>query len=276
MRDPPPDRKKAVTPNLLRDMKGLARNWGKVSAHTSDLIEGAFFFAMRACEFCKVKKRGRTRALTLSNVTFRDKRGKTVLQTDTDLEDRAEFVTICFVDQKNGKRMDRRTQRRTQEKLCPVKAWARVCRRVRETIPGASGETQAFTLGNPRGQIVEIDSERVNRLLKITCRVYSKNRGYGISEQEIGTRSIRSGAAMALFLMDHSVEKIMILGRWSSDAFMVYIRPQVLEWTNIMSKDMARAGNFHDLNSRKKRLKPRLDKRVLADPKTIPRFYMGR
>ena len=43
---------------------------------------------------------------------------------------------------------------------------------------------------------------------------------------------------MALFLMDHSVTKIMLLGRWSSDAFLNYIRPQVLEWTNQLSRDM--------------------------------------
>ena len=55
---------------------------------------------------------------------------------------------------------------------------------------------------------------------------------------------------MALFLMDHSTDKIMILGRWKSKAFMVYIRPQVLEWTNIMAEDMARAGDFRDLNRR--------------------------
>lgn len=43
-------------------------------------------------------------------------------------------------------------------------------------------------------------------------------------------------AAMALFLKDHSIEKITILERWYSDAFMGYIRPQVLEWTNIMAE----------------------------------------
>ena len=53
---------------------------------------------------------------------------------------------------------------------------------------------------------------------------------------------------MALFLMDHSVEKIKIIGRWSSDAFMVYIRPQVLEWTSIMAQDMAQVRGFIDLS----------------------------
>jgi hypothetical protein len=37
---------------------------------------------------------------------------------------------------------------------------------------------------------------------------------------------------MALFLMDYYTARIMILGWWSSDTFLVYIRPQVLVWTN--------------------------------------------
>ena len=49
---------------------------------------------------------------------------------------------------------------------------------------------------------------------------------------------------MALFLRNHSTERIMILGRWSSDAFLVYIRPQVLEWTNNMSRDMISFDSF--------------------------------
>ena len=52
---------------------------------------------------------------------------------------------------------------------------------------------------------------------------------FGFHPHEIGNRSIRPGAAMALFLSDHSPAKIMILGRWKSDAFLDYIRPQVLE-----------------------------------------------
>jgi hypothetical protein len=51
---------------------------------------------------------------------------------------------------------------------------------------------------------------------------------------------------MGLFLMNHSVAKIMMLGRWSSDAFLVYIRPQVMEWTNQMSGDMIVHDSFFD------------------------------
>jgi hypothetical protein len=71
---------------------------------------------------------------------------------------------------------------------------------------------------------------------------------YGFTDEEIGTRSIRSGAAMALAVQGgQSDPKIMMLGRWKSRRFMEYIRPQVLEWAGSMSSDMVKAQPFLDL-----------------------------
>jgi hypothetical protein len=69
---------------------------------------------------------------------------------------------------------------------------------------------------------------------------------FGFGPADIRNKSIGSGAAMALFLANHSPAKIMILGRWVSDAFLVYIRPQVLEWKNAMSVDMINVETFLD------------------------------
>ena len=54
---------------------------------------------------------------------------------------------------------------------------------------------------------------------------------------------------MALFLNDHSSDKIMILGRWKSKAFLDYIRPQVVQWTRLFSNDMISFNNFFELCS---------------------------
>jgi hypothetical protein len=56
--------------------------------------------------------------------------------------------------------------------------------------------------------------------------------------------------------MNHPVAKIMILGRWSSDAFLDYIRPQVLEWTNQLSGDMIRNDSFFDAADSSKKASP--------------------
>eukprot|EP00978_Attheya_sp_CCMP212_P021308 scaffold62029_cov65-Attheya_sp.AAC.1 len=43
---------------------------------------------------------------------------------------------------------------------------------------------------------------------------------------DIGTHSIRSAAAMAMYLAGVPVFTIMLIGRWSRDAFLHYIRRQ--------------------------------------------------
>ena len=44
--------------------------------------------------------------------------------------------------------------------------------------------------------------------------------------------------ALALSQRNYSEMKIMILGRWRSNAFMAYIRPQIIELTSNLAEDM--------------------------------------
>ena len=53
---------------------------------------------------------------------------------------------------------------------------------------------------------------------------------------------------MALALQgDTSDQKIMMLGRWKSTAFLHYIRPQVLEWAGDTAQQMSRTRSFLDV-----------------------------
>ncbi len=96
-------------------------------------------------------------------------------------------------------------------------------------------------------ETIEIGNDCVRKLLRHTCSVFGGHKTFGSHPIKIGNKSLRSGAATSLFLMDPSPAKIMILGRWSLDAFLVYIRPQVLEWTNNMSRDMISFDSFLDV-----------------------------
>jgi hypothetical protein len=103
--DPPPKRQRAITPKLLRQLYQFA-NTGHQSpthAHAVDIICGAFFFAMRSCEYCLTATPGRTRMITLSGILFRSKSNRKLDHSDPRLAQQAEYVTITFVDQKNGK-----------------------------------------------------------------------------------------------------------------------------------------------------------------------------
>jgi hypothetical protein len=59
-----------------------------------------------------------------------------------------------------------------------------------------------------------------------------------IKAEECGLHSLRSSAAMAMYLNGIPVYTIMLLGRWSSDAFLHYIRKQVEEFSKGVARKM--------------------------------------
>jgi hypothetical protein len=285
--DPPPNRQKAITPRLLRKFfqllaSGKSNKGLTAQAHTADLVIGAFFFAMRSCEYTKTATPGRTKRIRMGGIVFRTRSRRVLLLSDPDLLSLADYVTIVFEDQKNGKKMDARTQRRSGHPvLCPVLRWGSAVRRIIATIPTWTEHTTLCSVALNE-QILEISNAFVRKLLRHTCFLFGGFNSFGFHPHEIGNRSIRSGAAMSLFLMDHSPAKIMILGRWSSDAFLVYIRPQVLEWTHNMSWDMIHLDTFFDASHRDLVAPddPRTRKRLQASFNgrdsvvTIPQFYI--
>ena len=60
----------------------------------------------------------------------------------------------------------------------------------------------------------------------------------GFSAEEVGTHSNRSGGTIGMFLSGTPVYTIMLMGRWSSDSFMRYIRKQVLSLSHGIAKKM--------------------------------------
>ena len=80
----------------------------------------------------------------------------------------------------------------------------------------------------------------------------------GFKAEEIGTHSIRSGAAMAMYLGKCPVYTIMMIGRWSSDAFLRYIRKQVEQFSHNVSQRMLKFQFHRHIPEREERIS-RLD-----------------
>jgi hypothetical protein len=248
----PPNRQRAITPKFLRYLHRLGSPGTPTACaidHVINLLIAGFFFATRPCEIVKTKTPGRTKTLELRDLVFRDWRRKIIPHSALNLHLVAELVTVTWRNQFNGNRMDSCTQRGTRYPLlCPCVRLARCVTRVLTTVPGAAPHSILCSLSNTTTNTTTyIHDEFTLNLLRITCTMFGGKTTFGFNPHEIGNQSIRSGAAMALFLRDHSTTKIMILGRWSSDTFLVYIRPQVLEWTNNMSRDMMSFESFHDV-----------------------------
>jgi hypothetical protein len=211
----------------------------------SEIAIVGFFFAMRSCEATTTPKPGRTQIVDLDGVTFGDENNYIIPHTSALLES-AYRVTVTFADQKNKTKNDKRTQKHSGDTILdPVRCLASIVKRILATVPGACGTTNINTmcLGN---DTFLLSSSYLRDQLRHSCTLMGGSETFGFDATEIGTKSLRSGAAMALFLMDYSTARIMILGRWSSDAFLVYIRPQVLEWTNNMSNDMIHNDSYFD------------------------------
>ena len=96
------------------------------------------------------------------------------------------------------------------------------------------------------GMIEHVTSAQVVNVLRDVVGTIGEAR-FGIAKHELGTHSLRSGAAMAMYLGECPVYTIMLIGRWSSNAFLRYIRQQVMEFSHNVTKKMLR---FQTLQAR--------------------------
>ena len=216
--------------------------------HATDILIGAFFFAMRSCEYCNVPSEGKTVNIRLGGIRFYSQDCNLIPHNHPQLLDHAAFVWIMFEDQKNREKYDARTQMKTGDpRLCPVLCLGRAVQRVLKFVKGWDDNTLLCTFHKIRRRARFITQDFCKKFLRKICRTNGGAERFGFHPLEIGNRSIRSGAAMALFLNDHSSDKIIILGRWKSKSFLDYIRPQVVQWTRLFSKDMISFNNFFEL-----------------------------
>ena len=219
------------------------------AAIAADLAILGLFFAMRSCENTTTPKPGKTKTVDMVGVIFLDNNKREIPHDHPGLS-MAAHVTLLFADQKNGDKNARRTQKRTDDPvLCPVRRAASLVERIRRLVPNFSGATTINTYAHQsrKGLVtLQLASGFLRNQLRYTCATLGGKNVFGFDRTDIGTKSIRSGAAMGLFLANHSTERIMLMGRWLSQAFLVYIRPQVIEWTNNMSRDMIRHDSFAD------------------------------
>jgi hypothetical protein len=119
----------------------------------------------------------------------------------------SEFVTVTSVNQKNGKKMDSRTQRKPGDPhMCPVLRFGSQVRRVLCMIPGASGSTTINTISID-AKIGLITSTYILNILRNTCYSFGGKATFGFDPQEIGNKSIRLGAVMALFINNISTAR---------------------------------------------------------------------
>ena len=232
--DPKEKAQRAVTPEVLAYLFIRPKS-DNFAQHIADLSNGAFFFACRSCEYAQTTGTRKTKIITPRNVVFRI-RNKRI--TNPKLFNTATTVSITFVNQKNDNNFDTVTQHRNGHALQdPVALWARLVNRVLD-LPGATIDTTINAFYNKITNRVElVKSEQILQSLRWAVDELGVDH-LGFTSDEIGCHSIRSAAAMAMFLNNVKTYTIMLQGRWCSDAFLRYIRKQVKEFSNGVSSAM--------------------------------------
>jgi hypothetical protein len=241
--DPKEKQQKALPFAVLDEL--AKRQVTETDKSITQLTIGAAFFACRSCEYSKVPRREqkRTRLLCLRNVRFF--RDGLLMPTQSDDLESADSVAITFEMQKNDLKHDTVIHGRTDDSvLCPVLQWARLVKRI-WTYPGASLDTPVCTVWR-NGRMEHITSKSILQHLRAACSSYGSAR-LGFEPHEVGTHSLRSGAAMEMYLGEIPVYTIMLIGRWSSDAFLRYIRKQVEQFSRNVSKKMLTFRSFRHI-----------------------------
>jgi hypothetical protein len=176
------------------------------------------FFAMRSCKFLKVKtvKLQRTEIVRLCNINFFT--GTEQLSHDHPKLEFADCIAITFKCQKKDEKMDTITLLASEDAiLCPVRAAAAIVKRIKKYL-GTTSNSPISTYSN-NGVIDQVTSNHMINSLRDAVRGIGEIR-LGIKKDDIGTHSIRSGVAMAMYLGECLVFMIMLIGRWSSNTFL--------------------------------------------------------
>ena len=239
-------KQKALPMMVLRKMLELANSpWETAVAW---LLIGAIFFAMRSCEYLDTKipeSDRRTKILRLRNIIFKSN-GITIPHTSNDIEN-ADIVLIVFEFQKNDKRNIQIHMFKTSDEILnPVVAWAKTVKRV-WSYPNASPDSKVCNFLDQEGNVVLILAPQVRDWLKATVDLIGED-VLGFTSEDIGLHSLRSGGAMAMFLSKCPTIIIMRVGRWSSEAFLEYIREQIENFTVDVSENMLQYESFFNLN----------------------------
>ncbi len=215
--DPAVRRKAALHSTIFKILRQDKRT--PITSAIGEISNGALPFAMRACEYSTTTDpEPKTHIITLRDLRFY-KNGREIFKNRSS----ADTILITFTDQKNGVKNEQITrQRGTNPNFCPVRIWARIFDRI-FNYPGTTLDTPVNAVLS-KGKVKYITSAAVSKQIK-RAAVLSNS---GLNIDDVSPHSIRATFATMLFHEGHSLSDVKLMGRWRSDAFLLYIRKNTL------------------------------------------------
>jgi hypothetical protein len=251
--DPGEVQQKALPVCVYKELHRLANSQtgsnSDVDRSVADIMILAFFFCMRSCEYSEVQGERRTKCLCVRNLRFYNINNQEISQQINELVT-AETISITFEFQKRETRNDTISHQRVKGReeirfMCPVRAAASIVQRLASygLPPEKFEDTQLNFVRSGRG-FYHISSTIFLQRIRFVVDCMGPER-LGFTANKVGTHSNRSGGATGMFLAGTPIYTIMLMGRWSSDAFMRYIRKQVLQLSHGISTKMLTYNEFY-------------------------------
>ena len=227
--DPPSRREKAVPLGLVVAAAQGSQKTAKGRC-LGDLIQLAIYFCLRSCEYSKTNSHKRTTQFRFRDIQFHDARGVIPFDAPAARIRRATAVTLYLDTQKNSVRGEAITMEASGIPFgCAVGAAAERFLHLR--LHNADLDTPICTyFTSAQSEGASVTSSNV----VATLRLWAAHIGFqrlGFHPMEIGSHSLRSGGAMTLHQAGMSDSTIKVIGRWKSDAFIIYLQGQVLSFT---------------------------------------------
>jgi len=242
--DPGEKQQKALPVSVYREMHRQANKSGLVLDKSIAWLQTiAYFWCMRSCEYSDVEGERRTKTLCVRNFLFFDIDNRDISREYGNLSREAYTVSITFEFQKKEVRNDTISHQLSGDKtdqgeMCPVKAAIAIVLRIVEyDLPPDKLRDTKINYVQFDGKGFSIPSSMIlQRIRQVVTHLGQEHLGF--TPEDVGTHSNRSGGAMGMFLAGTPVYTIMLMGRWSSDAFMRYIRKQVLSLSHGIAMKM--------------------------------------
>ena len=243
--DPATTQQRCLHPSFFRTM--FHRSTTPIQIAISRVVMSAYFYAMRSCEFSCVSGERRTEIVELQDIHFARRDNSTVHQTSDKIIG-AYSVGIEFTNQKNQVKDQRTTNMNAGDTVMnPVHQLGAIVRALR-SHPDTTDHTLICTCIDSSNNLQTFSQQDVLDHLRRTAAAIGED-VLGFGPNEIGTKSMRSSAAMGWFLAGVPEPMIKLMGRWLSDAWSSYIRKQVLEFSRGMSHSLLQNEFLHALPS---------------------------
>jgi hypothetical protein len=163
-----------------------------------------------------------------------------------DVMQTATSVSLSLENQNNGHKDDTILHTATDDpSFCPV----RVTIRRLDHLRGLPSDTPLASIRMPNRSIKQLRPAAVQPVLRAAAFACGLTAQQGYDHTLIGSHSIRASGAMALKLNGADDLVIKKLGRWSSDTFQRYIRPQIGNLMAGLASLMAIRLSFHNTST---------------------------